>query len=225
MYAVINCTTCDPQEDAKGEALFEDTVITKTVASAYTPRGGGLSGYFATLDFSNVTITGCIVAVFSQTLGPFDALRNLSPFAAGGGGGLFLFGSKATFRRGSMVRFRFSRPSIKNCACRSSLVADFPAKHLASPLPQVIGNTASTGGGLYVAGANSTVLVTDASSLINNTATTAAGGGVYAADMDSFIVQANATVAGNDARTDGGGFSFTGVGEIVLDTITATSNR
>lgn len=104
MSHTSNAASPPLQADAPAQAALSDTVISKSVASAYTPRGGGLSSYFASLDFSNVTVADCVVTVFSQVLGPFDSLRNLSPFAAGGGGGLFIYGGGARFRNGTKAR-------------------------------------------------------------------------------------------------------------------------
>ncbi len=61
------------------------------------------------------------------------------------------------------------------------------------------GNSATTGGGVYVAGGSPAI----ANSTISGNAATSKGGGIYVAAGSPTIV--NSTIAGNTASTDGGG--------------------
>lgn len=77
------------------------------------------------LDLNQATVSGCTVAVVSPQLGPFDAQRNLSPYASGGGGGVFLYGSNLTVRGGTQARTQFTHSHTHPSILQESLHTAF----------------------------------------------------------------------------------------------------
>lgn len=86
------------------QATFASSNVTGGSVVANTPNGGCFSGFFVDLTLTATAVTNCTVAVLTQAFGPFDVQRDLSPFGAGGGGGLFLYDADVTISGGSTVR-------------------------------------------------------------------------------------------------------------------------
>lgn len=93
-----------------------DTVLTGNRASGKAAHGGALSAYFADVAAANVTIRGNTVTLVALGSGPFDRVAEITPFAAGAGGGLFLVLSTADLDR--LTKARLSFPPARRLGCR-----------------------------------------------------------------------------------------------------------
>lgn len=196
--------------------------------SSYTPRGGGVTGYYVTVDFNNCTIASCTVTRWSEQLGPFTELVNLSPYAAGAGGAVYLYASNVTFRGGSKAR-RPPPAHDRSCYCLARIkLSHFPGADkkvsFHTVATQVTGNTAASGGGLYISGSGSSVVVT-ASNFSANSAASTNGGAIFASGIDSFTANANAAFVGNSAQTDGGALALVNVTNTSIVGASATGNQ
>ncbi|MGH8042846.1 MAG: choice-of-anchor Q domain-containing protein [Rudaea sp.] len=151
-----------------------------TFSGGSAPKGGGIYAYYAQLTVNNCVVTG-----------------NTAYYS---GGGIYMAGYSSLTLTNSVVSSNTAYYTGGGIATEEAAITIQQSS--------LTGNSASTGGGVFVHNDNSNALTITASTVSGNSATASApysysgGGGVYAKHVSAAI--SNSTVANNSANRGGG---------------------